>query len=95
MSCSGIIDHIRTELSNPPIVLFGSYSKGEDIEDSDVDLYLETPSNKNIDLSEFEKKIDRKVQLFKFKNIREVPNVHLANNIINGIVLNNYVEVFK
>jgi predicted nucleotidyltransferase len=92
---SGIIDHIRTELSNPPIVLFGSYSKGEDIEDSDVDLYLETPSNKNIDLSEFEKKIDRKVQLFKFKNIREVPNVHLANNIINGIVLNNYVEVFK
>ena len=40
---SGIIDHIRQELGNPAIALFGSFAKGEDSEESDIDLYIETP----------------------------------------------------
>src|SRR3989344_357942 len=32
---SGLIEHLKTELNNPAIVLFGSFNKGEDIEDSD------------------------------------------------------------
>jgi len=27
--------------------------------------------------------------------LNEIKNINLANNIINGIILNNYVEVFK
>ena len=83
------------ELSNPPIVLFGSFAKGEDIEDSDIDLYIETLSKKNIDLEKFEKLLKRKIQIFRHKNLNEISNPHLANNIINGIILNNYIEVFK
>ena len=37
----------------------------------------------------------RKIQLFKYRNIKEIKNFFLANNIINGIVLNGFVEVFK
>ena len=83
------------QLNNPVIVLFGSYAKGEDIEDSDIDLYIETPSKKEIDLEQFEKILYRKIQIFKFNKISEVPNPHLANNIINGIILNGHLEVFK
>ena len=92
---SGILDYLKQELSNPPIILFGSFAKGEDVEESDIDLYIETPSNKEINLNKFEKIMKRKIQIFIFKDIKKVPNNHLANNIINGITLNNYLEAFK
>ena len=92
---SGIIDYIRIELSNPTIILFGSYAKGEDTENSDIDLYIETSSKKIINLKQFEKNLQRKVQVFLHGNISEIKNNHLANSILNGIVLNGFVEVFK
>lgn len=92
---SGLVDYLREELSNPTIVLFGSYAKGEDTEASDIDLYIETPSKKEVDLTRFEKVLKRKIQAFKYKNIRGIANPHLSNNILNGIVLNGFVEVFK
>ncbi len=92
---SGLIEYLKIELSNPAIVLFGSYAKGEDTEESDIDLYIETPSKKDISLEKFEDKLKRKIQVFRHKNIKEISNPHMANNIINGITLNNYIEVFK
>ncbi|MFP4567934.1 MAG: nucleotidyltransferase family protein [Candidatus Woesearchaeota archaeon] len=92
---SNLINYIKIQLSNPCIILFGSYSKGEDMEDSDIDLYLETPSKKNIDLKEFEKTLNRKIQVFKCRKLKEIPNNHLKNNIINGITINKYIEVFE
>lgn len=92
---SGLVDFIKKELSNPAIAVFGSYSRGEDIEDSDIDLYIETPSKKDINLKVFEKKLKRKIQVFRHRSIEEVRNTRLSNNIINGIMLNNYIEVFK
>ena len=92
---SGLINFLRHELSNPVIVLFGSYAKGEDTETSDIDMYVETPSKKEISLDKFERKLQRKLQVFRHKNIKEIKNKHLVNNILNGITLNNYLEVFK
>lgn len=92
---SGLIEYLKYELSNPSIVIFGSFEKGEDTEESDIDMYVETPSNKKIALGKFEKLLKRKIQVFRNKNLKEIPNPHLANNIINGITLNNYLEVFK
>ncbi|MEK6889739.1 MAG: nucleotidyltransferase domain-containing protein [Nanoarchaeota archaeon] len=77
------------------IILFGSASKGEDIESSDIDLYIETPKKHTFSLDKFEKILKRKIQVFNYKNINEVTNVHLANNIVNGLTLNNFLEVFK
>ena len=91
---SGLIDYLINEYSNPVIVLFGSYSKGEDIENSDIDIYIETPKMHRFDLQKFEKILKRKIQIFNHRNIKEVSNLHLSNNIINGITLNNFIEVF-
>ena len=90
---TGLIEHLRQELHNPTIVLFGSYAKGEDVEDSDIDLYIETPSKKAIKPEKFENQLKRSMQFFIHKNLKETKNPELANNIINGITLNGYLEV--
>ena len=92
---SGLIDHIVKEYFNPVIVLFGSYSKGEDIEDSDIDLYIETQKKQHFNLQKFEKILNRRIQVFNYRNIKEVANHHLSNNIINGVTINNFLEVFR
>jgi predicted nucleotidyltransferase len=92
---AGLIDYLKKELSNPVVILFGSYAKGEDTENSDIDLYVETPSKEGVDLGRFEGILKRKIQVFRHESIGEVSNKHLANNIINGIVLNGFIEVFK
>ena len=92
---SGTIDYIKEGFSNPTTVIFGSYSRGEDIEKSDIDIYVETHSKNELNLEKFEKKLQRKIQIFKNKNIKEIKNKELANNIINGITVNGFIEVFK
>lgn len=92
---SGFVNYLINELSNPAIVLFGSYAQGQDIEKSDIDIYIEYPTEKRIDLKKFEKALGKEIQLFVFPNIHKVPNKELANNIINGITLNGFVEAIK
>ncbi|MCK5333919.1 MAG: nucleotidyltransferase domain-containing protein [Candidatus Aenigmarchaeota archaeon] len=91
---SGLINQLKIDLCNPAIVLFGSYAKGEDTEESDIDLYIETPSKKQLQLDKYEKLLKRKIQIFQHKNLKDIPNPHLANNIINGITLNSHIEAF-
>ena len=89
---SGLRDYMIKEYFNPVIVLFGSYSKGEDTEESDIDLYVETPKKHEFKLQKFEKVLKRRIQVFNYRNIKEIPNRHLSNNIINGITINNFLE---
>lgn len=92
---TGLVKYIIDELSNPPIIAFGSYSKGEDTEQSDIDIYIETPSKKELDLKKYEKALKRSIQIFKNKKLNALANPHLANNIINGVKLNGYIEVYE
>ena len=92
---TGLIDYLKKKLSNPPIILFGSYSKGEDLENSDIDIYIETPSTKKIPLDMFAKQLKREIQIIQHKSIKDISNPRLANNIVNGITINSFVEVFK
>jgi predicted nucleotidyltransferase len=92
---SGLVEHIKREYNNPVMVLFGSYARGEDNEDSDIDLYIESFSTKKIKLEKYEKILNRNIQVFLHGSIRSIPNKNLANNILNGITLNSYIEVFK
>ena len=86
-----MIECIRRDLSNPAIILFGSYLRGEDLEDSDIDLFVQ--SKEKVDLGRFEKKLGRKIQIFGYKDISAIKNKELANNIVNGYVLNGFIEI--
>jgi len=91
---AGIIKYLEQEHSRPTVVLFGSYMRGEDTEESDIDIYIETPGTARINLERFHRTLHRKIQVFKYKSIRDVENKELANNILNGIILTGFVEVF-
>ena len=90
---SGLLDFLYDSILPKCIVAFGSYSRGEDIEESDIDLFLES-NKKELELANFEKKLNRKIQLhFKF-NFDQYPK-ELKNNIINGVVLKGFLEGYK
>ena len=92
---SGLIEYLIDKYDNPSIIVFGSFSKGEDTEKSDVDIYIETPHRKVVVPSTFEKRIGLPLQLFVHKGLDEIDNINLKNNIVNGIVLNCFVEAFR
>jgi len=87
---SGITEFLFEHYHPEAIVLFGSYSRGEDISTSDVDIGVLTKNKKRHDLSIFEKKISRKIELSLFSK-KEVSN-EFFNNIINGIVLKGFLK---
>ena len=84
---SGLIDLFEKELVSPVVILFGSLSKAETKIDSDIDLAIFTSSKNELNLNEFENKLKRKIQLFKFKSREDVTNKELLNNILDGYLL--------
>ncbi len=89
---SGLIDYLWDKLSPEAIILYGSYSKGESIENSDVDLFI-LGKDKNIELANFEKKLNKRIHILFKESIKEIPN-ELKNNILNGVILKGYIKVF-
>ncbi len=89
---SGLSDFLSENFPGTKIILFGSYSYGEDKFDSDIDIALIGSGGKSVDLSEFENLLKRNVSLHFFRSIRKI-NEDLRNSIINGIVLKGFVEL--
>jgi len=89
LSVEELIEYLNDSLFPKAIVLFGSYQKGEDTENSDIDIFVQCKKT-DIELKRFEKKLYRKIQLHfnqEFSFSKEV-----KNNIINGIVLKGFLE---
>ena len=87
---SGLIQKLENIFTPDAIVLFGSYSKGEDTKDSDIDIFLKS-KEKNLDLKKYEMKLKRKIQLFFAEDLNKLPN-ELQNNILNGIILSGFIR---
>lgn len=90
---SGLIDHIYQTCYPTTIILFGSYARGEDTENSDIDLYVQS-INQEIKTKSYEKILNRKIHLHFQKSFNKYPK-ELKNNIINGITVQGALEPFK
>jgi len=105
---SSIIEFLINLFKNPrAIVLIGSYRKGEDITDSDIDIAIESQEIKETTslglyefvrskeekklIEEFERIIRRKIQIHLFN--KDTVDSNLFKNIANGIVLWGFLEV--
>ncbi len=89
---SGLVDFLADRLLPDAIVLFGSSCRGDDVEASDIDLFI-VARERDVDLKKFESKLKRKISL----HFNEKPtglSKELLSNIINGIVVYGYLEVF-
>ena len=96
---SGLINYLTREFNYPEaIVLFGSFAKAENNSSSDIDLLILSSLKKEPKLTDFEKKLGYKIQIFirSRKNIEKMKekNKELLNNLINGITLYGFWEVF-
>lgn len=89
---TGLINYIYDNCMPDVIILFGSSSKGEDIEESDIDLFILAPEKK-LNLDKHEKILNRKITLFFEENFSKL-SPELKNNVLNGIVLKGYIKVF-
>jgi len=87
---SGLLKYLEIETTPDTIILFGSFSKGEDLENSDIDLFIQA-KEKKLDLKRFETKLQRKIQLFFAEDLNKLPK-ELQNNIINGILLSGFAR---
>ena len=94
----GLRDYILKIVGNAKsIVLFGSYRKGDDNEESDIDIAVEVTDDKKIrivDLGvipEFGFRSNVKINLHIFS--RDKIDLNLFSNIANGIVLEGFLEV--
>ncbi len=85
---SGIVDYLSKEYNFATLILFGSFSKGEDIENSDIDLAIITENEKNLNLEKYEKYLKRKISIHEI-NIKQVSK-EFKISLQNGIVLEGY-----
>jgi len=93
----GIIEWIEKNIQNAKaIILFGSYRKGDDIAESDLDIAVEVSGNKNLEICSvniqelgYRKNVKANIHLFSRNRI----NLNLFANIANGIVLSGFFEV--
>lgn len=83
---SGLADFLEKEFIGTTIILFGSYSRGDDTIDSDIDLAVIGAKEKNLDLKKYEKLLERKI-LINFYNSFKKIHKHLKENLANGIIL--------
>lgn len=89
---SGLVDYFEKLGAN--VILFGSYSRGEDTEESDIDLYVESPEEPR-NLERYERFLRKELQIFRHSDVNQIENKYLANNILNGITLAGTVNVFE
>ena len=83
---SGFAEFLSEKFPGSTIVLFGSYSLGEDTTASDIDIAIIGSKEKEIDLTNYDKFFERIVFLHFYNDLRKI-NGNLRENIINGITL--------
>jgi len=89
---SQIVNFLENNFPGCTIILFGSFSRGDDIFDSDIDIAIIGIKEKEIPLEKFEKILERAINLNFYRNTREI-HKHLRENIFNGIVLRGGIEL--
>ena len=90
---TNLLEYLEKEPINPTIILFGSLSKAETKPDSDIDLAIISPSTKKLELKNFEKKLNRKIQMFSYKSFNEIKNKELQNNLLNSYILRGKIKL--
>jgi len=74
------------------IVIFGSYAKGENTRESDIDIAVMTGMKEYPQLDIYESDLKRKISLHLINNIQNEEK-EFINTLANGIVLYGYLEV--
>ena len=93
---SGLSDFLFNEFPGCAIILFGSYSIGEDTwtreSRSDIDIAIIGTKGKDQELTKFDKILERTVFINFYESWKDI-HKQLKNNILNGILLSGGIEL--
>ncbi len=87
---SGLSDYLERELAGATVILFGSYSRGEDTKNSDIDLAVIERKEKRLSPEKYELILQRRIHILFYSSWKDIPK-ELKNNILNGILLHGSV----
>lgn len=77
---------LQEDISPKEIRIFGSYVRGEDTEDSDIDILVISKVKKELVHKDIEKKLERKLHFIVVSSLKEL-EAPLQENILRGWVL--------
>jgi predicted nucleotidyltransferase len=89
---SGLYDKLFNSFPGTTIFLFGSYSQGGDVIKSDIDIAIIGNKERNINLEEYEKLLEREINVEFYDSWKIIPK-NLKNNILNGVILSGSVDL--
>ena len=89
---SGIIDFLEDQFRPDALVLFGSFEKGEDSNDSDIDIAIINGRSQKVELERFEKTLHREIELIHIESADEGEKT-FRNSLANGTVLKGYLKL--
>ncbi|MFB6216818.1 MAG: nucleotidyltransferase domain-containing protein [Candidatus Aenigmatarchaeota archaeon] len=87
-----IIEKLEKALYPEAIVLFGSYEKGEDIKNSDIDIAVINGRDVDMDLEEYEEILGRSINLHFIKDPGEADE-NFMNSLANGTLLSGHLDL--
>ena len=89
---SGLAEFLFDKFPGATIILFGSYSFGEDSSISDIDIAIVGSASIKIDLASFERKLNKKIIIQCFDSFDKISK-NLKESILNGIILKGSVRL--
>lgn len=89
---SGLLDFFRINFPVQTIILFGSYSKGEDNYLSDIDIAVIGIEDKDLDVSPYERIFRKKINIQFYKSFKDI-HKDLKESLANGIILQGGFEL--
>jgi len=88
---SGLVEFLVERFARPEaIVLFGSFSKGDDVETSDIDIAIFTGRGEIPETAAFSRKLGREVRIKLLPRRKMEPEFYAS--LINGIVLYGFLR---
>lgn len=89
---SGLFEFLEEEYAGATIILFGSYSKGEDTINSDIDIAVIERKPKSLDLKKYEILLERDININHYNSFKDI-HKNLKENLCNGIILAGAIEL--
>lgn len=96
---SGLVDFLEEKFPGTTIILFGSYSRGDDVwtneteeHKSDIDIAVIGTKEKETALTKFDKLLERTIIINFYSSFKEI-HKHLKDNILNGVLLAGSVDL--
>lgn len=94
---SGLVKFLEDSFPGYTIILFGSYSRGDDIwtsegHTSDIDIATIGTKSREVELTKFDKLLERTIVINFYPSFKEI-HKHLKDSILNGILLSGSIDL--